>query len=81
MADWTTSQSSAKVGTKDHISLPSSTTDHVLEQAEFCRDLAYALIQSKVLGAGSTWTIALSGTSNKGHPNGDTVTITVTNAN
>lgn len=84
---WSQTDTAILAGDKDNITLPTnfSAVDatRVLEYEQWvkCRDLAYDVMQSKVVGIapGQTFTIALSGTATAGHPAADTVTITVTN--
>lgn len=80
MASWTANHSSIKFDSIEHLTPPASTADATNEQFWVAARLAVLLRDSKVVGEGTTYTVNLSGTANSGHPNGDTVTITVTNA-
>lgn len=81
MASWSVAPGAAKVGGKGHMTPPVSTADVVQEQYKAAADAAQAIINSKSIGTGTTFTVALSGVANAGHPNGDSITVTVTNAN
>lgn len=82
MATWTSNNSTIKFDDMEAIPAPAGVTaDGALEQWRVACRLAQQLRASKVVGEGTTYTVNLSGTYNAGHPNGDSVTITVTNAN
>jgi len=75
---WSVNQASQKIQTKEHVNMPVSAADATIEQANLTRWIVEEIINSKVVGAGGVYTLALSGTANPGHPAGDSITITVT---
>jgi hypothetical protein len=81
MASWTANHASIKFDSTEDLTPPTNAADSVQEQFWEAARLAAALRASKVVGEGTTYTVNLSGTANSGHPNGDSVTITVTNSN
>jgi hypothetical protein len=80
---WTKTFTAQKIGSKDNLwaSPPTFAGMHEQEQYRAAVSAADALIQSKTIGTGTTYTVTLSGTGNPGHPTSDTITVTVTNAN
>jgi hypothetical protein len=81
MASWSVAPGAIKFDDVEALTPPASAATEVQEQFKQAALLAAALRASKVIGEGSTYTVALSGTANPGHPTGDSVTITVTNSN
>ena len=76
---WTQTLTAQKIGNIDHLTPPASFASLAeQEQWDAARRAAIALVQSRTLGAAGSFTVALSGTGNPGHPSGDTITVTVT---
>jgi len=80
---WSKTYTAQKIGNKDHLwaAPPVFAGPHEFEQYRAAVNAADAIIQAKVVGTGTTYTVALSGTGNPGHPNGDVVSVTLTTAN
>jgi hypothetical protein len=76
---WSRTYTNQQIGNKDHLPPPASFAS-IAEQEQFfaARRAAIEIIQSKVIGHNTNYTVALSGTGNPGHPSGDTITVTVT---
>jgi hypothetical protein len=82
---WTKTFTAQQIGTREHMwaAPPVFAGSHEFEQYRAAVDAAMVLIGRNVVGSGSTFTVALSGTATPGHKNtvADTVTVTITNAN
>jgi hypothetical protein len=70
-----------KFDDQDVVLPPVSSADSVLEQYRVAAAVAVAIRDSKVVGEGTTYQVDISGVANPGHPNGDAITVTVTNKN
>lgn len=81
MAAWSVAPGAKQTGGKEHMIPPPGASSESLEQFRTAQRAADLIIQSKTIGTGATFTVALSGVANAGHPNGDSITVTVTNAN
>lgn len=81
MPAWTANAAAIKFDGIDELTPPAGAATEALEQYRVAAALAVQLRASKVVGEGTTYDVNLSGTANPGHPNGDSVTITVTNKN
>src|SRR5215469_16550341 len=84
MTAWNTGLTGTQFSGKDSIPPPSAPANGIvgcIEQYQVARDVAYQMKVPKVLGDGQLLDVAISGVSNPGHPNGDSVTVTVTNKN
>jgi hypothetical protein len=82
---WTKTFTAQQIGTREQLWAlpPVFAGTYEQEQYQAAIDAAMLLISKRVVGSGSKFTVALSGTGTVGHPNGfaDTITVTVTNAN
>ena len=83
---WSKTDTTIKAGNKNHMTVPSnfSATPAInaieIEQWKVACEAAQLIMQRGVVGTTGTYTLTVSGTSNTGHPAGDTITITVTSA-
>jgi hypothetical protein len=82
---WTKTYTAQQIGTREHlwVAPPVFVGTWEFEQYRAAVDAAIDIIQKRVIGSGSVYTVTLSGTASQGHKNGqtDTITVTVTNAN
>lgn len=82
---WTKTFTAQPLGTRENLwaAPPAFAGTHEFEQYRACVNAADQIIQARVVGSGTTYTVTISGTATPGHKNGqtDTVTVTVTNAN
>jgi hypothetical protein len=82
---WTKTYTAQQIGTREHLwaAPPVFAGTWEYEQYRAAVDAAIDIIQKRVIGSGSVYTVTLSGTGSQGHKNGqtDTITVTVTNAN